>query len=303
MANPQSPGWYDDPDNPQQLRYFDGIVWTRHTSPRSTRPVSTAAQPGTPQPPGTQPDVPEQPAAPQGAQSWGQHPQHPSQPTQGQRPPGEHPYGQPGQQHGPFQGQGGWSRPPAPTVYGTRARTPDGEPLAGWWKRAAARIIDWVITWVLALPLTGYFLYRAFAELWPAVQDYANQLDAGRTGATPPTASPEMVKWLVGYSVLFTLVAIVYEVFFTTRTGATPGKKALGLKVRLREQPGPLPVQAALRRTIIPMGGNLVSSLPLVSQLVGLLQVADVLLPLVNERKQAIHDLMAKTNVVDTRKL
>jgi uncharacterized RDD family membrane protein YckC len=117
-----------------------------------------------------------------------------------------------------------------------------------------------------------------------------------------PSATPEMVKWLVGYSVLFTLVAIVYEVFFTTRSGATPGKKALGLRVRLREQPGPLPVNAALRRTVIPIGGNLFSSLPLLSQLVGLLQVADVLLPLANERKQAIHDLMAKTNVVDTRK-
>jgi uncharacterized RDD family membrane protein YckC len=134
------------------------------------------------------------------------------------------------------------------------------------------------------------------------VQDYANQVEAGNTSASAPVATPEMVKWLVGYSVLFTLVAIVYEVFFTTRSGATPGKKALGLRVRLREQPGPLPVQAALRRTVVPIGGNLFASLPLLSQLVGLLQVADVLLPLVNERKQAIHDLMAKTNVVDIRK-
>jgi hypothetical protein len=62
-------------------------------------------------------------------------------------------------------------------------------------------------------------------------------------------------------------------------------------------------VQAALTRTVIPIGGNLVSSLPLLSQLVGLLQVADGLLPLVNERKQAIHDLMARTNVVDTRQV
>ena len=302
MANPQSPGWYDDPDNPQQLRYFDGVVWTRHTSPRSTRPVSSTAQQGA-APQGTaQESAPEQLTAPQGAQSWGQHPQYPArqhpygQPQPGQ-PPGQQPPGQQPQQ------QGRWSMPPAPTVYGTQARTPDGEPLAGWWKRAAARIIDWIIVWVVSLPLTGYFLYRAFAELWPAVQDYANQLEAGNSSAAAPTATPEMVKWLVGYSVLFTLVAIVYEVFFTTRSGATPGKKALGLRVRLRDQPGPLPVNAALRRTVIPIGGNLFSSVPLLSQLVGLLQVGDVLLPLANERKQAIHDLMAKTNVVDTRQV
>ena len=64
MANPQSPGWYDDPDNPQQLRYFDGVVWTRHTSPRSTRPA-----PGPVAPQGAQQGAPEQLAAPQAAQA------------------------------------------------------------------------------------------------------------------------------------------------------------------------------------------------------------------------------------------
>ena len=39
------------------------------------------------------------------------------------------------------------------------------------------------------------------------------------------------------------------------------------------------------------------------STFVSLLQLADSLLPLVNERKQALHDLMAKTNVVDTRRV
>jgi uncharacterized RDD family membrane protein YckC len=34
-----------------------------------------------------------------------------------------------------------------------------------------------------------------------------------------------------------------------------------------------------------------------------MLQLADGLLPLVNQNKQAIHDLMARTNVVDTRKV
>jgi uncharacterized RDD family membrane protein YckC len=297
MANPQSPGWYDDPENPQQLRYFDGIVWTRHTSRRSTLPAPGAtqpAQPGSAAPPGWPGQQP-----PSGGPPSQQYPsQTPPQqyPPQGQQqyPPQQYPYGQ----------GGGWHMPPAPTVYGARARTPDGEPLAGWWKRLAARVVDWIIVWVLSLPLTGYFLYRALAEFWPVMEDYVREVETGNsTNAVPPTATPEMIKWLVAYSVVLTLVAIAYEVFFTTRSGATPGKKALGLRVRLRERPGPLPVQAALTRTLIPIGGNLVSSLPLLSQLVGLLQVADGLLPLVNERKQAIHDLMAKTNVVDTRQV
>ena len=269
MATPHSPGWYDDPENPQQLRYFDGVVWTQHTSPRSTRPTPTPAP--------TPPQPPTAPLPPGGRQQW------PSQP----------PYGY----------QGGWNAPPAPTAYGAVARTPDGEALAGWWKRLLARLVDWIIVWLGALPLTGYFLYRAATELGPAFDSYLRDLESGNTTAAPPTVSPEVLKWVVAYSVILTLVAIAYEVFFTTRSGATPGKKALGLRVRLREQPGPLPLQTALTRTVIPMGGNLLSSLPVVSTLVALLQIADGLLPLVHERKQALHDLMAKTNVVDTRRV
>lgn len=282
MANPQSPGWYDDPESPQQLRYFDGVVWTRHTTPRSTRP--TAGYGVTPQA-GTGPG----PTAPQAGPVQGGAPPQPWPPQQPQQPP----YGQPG----------GWSAPPAPTAYGAVARTPDGEALAGWWKRVLARLIDWIIVWLLALPLTGYFLYRAGADLTPAFEDYFRQIESGNTSAVPPTVTPEMLKWVIAYSVILTLVAIAYEVFFTTRTGATPGKRALGLRVRLRERPGPLSLQTALTRTLIPMGGNLFSSVPIVSTFVSLLQLADSLLPLVNERKQALHDLMAKTNVVDTRRV
>ncbi|MBO3181743.1 DUF2510 domain-containing protein, partial [Dermatophilus congolensis] len=24
-------GWYDDPDDPELLRYWDGVLWTEHT--------------------------------------------------------------------------------------------------------------------------------------------------------------------------------------------------------------------------------------------------------------------------------
>jgi uncharacterized RDD family membrane protein YckC len=298
MANPQSPGWYDDPENPQQLRYFDGVVWTRHTTPRSTRPApaASAPQPGPQGSPTGQQGQPQQgqPQQGYGQQQWpGQ--QLPPSPHQQQWPPQspQQPYGPPGP---------GWSRPPAPTAYGAVARTPDGEPLAGWWKRLLARLIDWIIVWLGSLPLTGYFLFRAAGEMGPAFEDYLREIESGNTTATAPTVTPEVFKWVIAYSVILTVVAIAYEVFFTTRSGATPGKSALGLRVRLRDRPGPLPTQAALIRTVIPMGGNLLSSLPLISTLVGLLQVADGLLPLVNERKQALHDLMAKTNVVDTRK-
>ena len=33
---PAGPGWFDDPDDPLLLRYFDGVVWTDHTTPRTS---------------------------------------------------------------------------------------------------------------------------------------------------------------------------------------------------------------------------------------------------------------------------
>ncbi|KRE43587.1 hypothetical protein ASG74_01715 [Knoellia sp. Soil729] len=37
MSTPSSPGWYENPDNPEELRYFDGILWTANTTPLRKR--------------------------------------------------------------------------------------------------------------------------------------------------------------------------------------------------------------------------------------------------------------------------
>lgn len=45
MSTPAGPGWYDDPDDPMLLRYFDGVVWTAHTTPRRS-PTADASRIG-----------------------------------------------------------------------------------------------------------------------------------------------------------------------------------------------------------------------------------------------------------------
>ena len=49
-ARPERAGWFDDPHDSEQLRYFDGILWTSHTTPRRTiwsvaEPAPAAALP------------------------------------------------------------------------------------------------------------------------------------------------------------------------------------------------------------------------------------------------------------------
>ena len=60
MDMPTRAGWYDDPENDQQLRYFDGVVWTKHTTPRSTRPARGRRSPASSSTPGraTRPSTP-----------------------------------------------------------------------------------------------------------------------------------------------------------------------------------------------------------------------------------------------------
>ncbi len=39
VSSPQlSPGWYDDPDSPKSLRYWDGVRWTEKTAEKESGP-------------------------------------------------------------------------------------------------------------------------------------------------------------------------------------------------------------------------------------------------------------------------
>ena len=66
MANGNpSPGWYQDPRDPSQVRWWDGGGWTQNTQPM----------------PGAVPQAPaaQQPAQP-GEPQWGQQPAQPGEP-------------------------------------------------------------------------------------------------------------------------------------------------------------------------------------------------------------------------------
>ena len=109
MANGNpSPGWYQDPRDPAQVRWWDGGGWTQNT-----QPMPGAAQPEVPQTPAAPEPSFEQPADPWAAASQApvQQPEAPAQPEQqwGQTPV------QPEQQWGqtPVQPEQQWGQTPA----------------------------------------------------------------------------------------------------------------------------------------------------------------------------------------------
>jgi len=272
----QPSGWYDDPQDPSQLRYWDGVSWSSHVTPKVSPTVqdSTIGMPYGVAPAAQRPQAP----GSQGAQGA------PAAP--GQRGPAQQwPQGGPMPAYGQ---QLGWQS--------NQATTPDGVVLSGWWKRVLARIIDNIIVSIVALPLTFAPMKQAVTVLQDYVQQVVNAVDAG--SSTMPALPDGLSGPILQISVTMLILNLVYEIAFLTRTGATPGKRVVGISVRLRDKPGPPPLDAVLKRTAVKQGGDIAGLVPVLGFFGSLFSTVDVLWPLWDVKKQAIHDKAGATNVV-----
>jgi uncharacterized RDD family membrane protein YckC len=178
-----------------------------------------------------------------------------------------------------------------------RPSTPDGVPLASWWQRVGARLLDQLIVTLISIPLAGYFYYRYFTSLNDLMQQSLHH------PRTPPNAFAlpwEVYKWLLVAAVVSVAVAVIYEVVFLRRNAATPGKRIVGLRVRQRDAEGPLPMSVIGRRVAVMYGLGVLALIPLVGLVAGLLSLLNDLWPLWDSKKQAWHDKAAGTNVVST---
>lgn len=178
------------------------------------------------------------------------------------------------------------------------ATTPDGQRLAGWWQRVGAYVVDLL----LLTPLVFLLSWPWMAEIVSAYGEvFREAMDASRTGGQAPDqaallaeiAGPMLMVTLVGLAVNF-----VYNVGFLRWKAATPGKLALGLRVRLREVPGPLSWRTVLLRWLGQNWYAAASGVPVLGSLLSVYPLLDVLWPLWDSKKQALHDKVAKTNVV-----
>jgi uncharacterized RDD family membrane protein YckC len=223
-------GWYPDPANVAQERYWDGWQWSRNTRPR----VHPAVPQVSPYRPG------------------------PSQPT---------------------------------------ARTADGVPLAGWWWRALAMIIDYLILAVIGGILLAPIYLRLIRAMSDAIAAAARAAQAGQP--SPPLAPADLLSatdqlLVAGVSVG---LALVYIVVFLRWKAATPGKLVCGLRV--------VPVDKGLSRAPLPWQTALVRAaiwvLPGLFSLLAVITVIDALFPLWHPKRQALHDLAARTQVISVR--
>lgn len=131
---------------------------------------------------------------------------------------------------------------------------------AGFWPRAAAFLVDWLIAIVIAVPImvVGFGLRRVSLD--------------------PAEHSWDLLSFIV-------IVAVV--IGFWRYCGATPGKLALGLKIVDAATGNP----PSLWRLVLRFAGYFVSALPLY---LGFLWIA------IDRRKQGWHDKIARTIVINS---
>ncbi|CUR59487.1 putative RDD domain containing protein [metagenome] len=265
--SPSPAGWYPDPSTTPPgtqpgLRWWDGSTWTAHTHA-----------------------VPE--AAPE------QYQPTPYQPTPYQ--PTQYPAAPPAYQGSPY-GQ------PAQLV--NKNLTPDGQQLASWGRRLAAYLLDGVLTFLVTLVASAPFLSQIIDYVSSVVDDVSAQLDAGVQDPVLPTEADMMsALWqpFLAITIIGLMVSLAYHAGFLKWRGATPAKMLLGIEVRLREQPGPLSWGTVLIRWAGQFGVGIVQLLPGIGVIAGFYPLLDGLWPLWDGKKQALHDKMARTNVVRTR--
>jgi uncharacterized RDD family membrane protein YckC len=190
---------------------------------------------------------------------------------------------------------------PAGSPYG-RKTTPDGQPLAGWLSRVGAATIDFFVL----LPVVILVGWPFWADVVGAYRDLVDEsLAAARNGVAAPDQSrftDSLAAPLLGIGAVSLLVNFVYNVGFLRWKQATPGKLAVGLRVRRRDTPGTLPWSTILVRWATQAWPGFLGAVPVLGTVVAVWPWLDCLWPLWDSKNQALHDKTARTNVVVHRR-
>lgn len=174
-------------------------------------------------------------------------------------------------------------------------RAADGTPLAPWWRRLLAWIIDQAICTVLALPATAAIL----AVRWDTLQQWSDAVQAAAArGGELPTAPAELVSAMAAAGVVGTLLYFLYELIGLTRFGTTWGRRLLGIRVRVPGAAGPMSVQAASRRSAIKVAGQIAGGSAALANMGFFFTLFDLGRGLMDRDRRTLHDLGGGTDVI-----
>lgn len=280
-------GWYDDPENPDLLRYWDGILWSDRTMPK-VKPNLDQSRIGDARRQYEEEQERKRAAEEAQAGGYGQRPQlRPYQQTQ--QPPSQQ-YS--GGQQSPYAHQ----QPYAPQRQ--IKTTPDGEPTASWWRRLFAYIVDNILLSVIAVAISWTWLHPWVTTItnW-----YDDLLDAARDGRSQPPIPDSVYNVPWQFPLVALLLYLVYEIGMVAWRGQTLGHMIFGVRVRGAASTAKPDLRAVVIRSLIKGVSNITSFVPFVASLGSVFSLVDGLVPLGDSSAQSLHDKAAKTYVVNTR--
>ncbi|GGB39578.1 hypothetical protein GCM10011492_32970 [Flexivirga endophytica] len=280
-------GWYDDPQDPDQLRYWDGILWSGRTMPK-VKPGLDRSRIGDAR--RQYEDEQERKRAAEEAQVSGGYGQRPQlrryQPTD---QPHSRQY--PGGPQSPYAHQQGYAPKPVKT-------TPDGEPTASWWRRLFAYVIDNILLSIVAVAISWTWL-----EPWvTTITDwYGDLITAAENGGSQPPVPDAIYDVPWQFPVAALLLYLVYEIGLVAWRGQTLGHLICGVRVRGAASTAKPDLSASALRAVVKGVSNITSLVPFVASLGTVFSLVDGLVPLGDGNAQSLHDKAAKTYVVSAR--
>lgn len=266
-------GWYEDPNNAELLRYWDGVMWTEHTAMR--RPPN--GRPG---------GEPQTAAYPEQTAGYGSGPQD--------RVAG-------GQGH-TASAVSGHSRAASGAWRGLGTIAPDGREYGSWLRRVGAYLVDDLVVALIALP----FVFATFMDVMPVwdawIRELTAQVEAGATQLPQAQVPSELARAIAIAGLTVGVIRLAYDVIALRKWGATVGKVLFGLRVRQEQARGLLTWGGALKRTVLKHLYFLFSGIPILSSLALGWTVVSYLWPLGDARRRALHDRFANSEVVRVRR-
>ncbi len=172
---------------------------------------------------------------------------------------------------------------PPPSAYGYTAGPTDrfGRPLADWWQRLVAIIVDALILSVPKGIITSIFV---------------GATSSGGVFQSHWAAS------LVVIGIIFAIVDIGYFALLNgSEKGQTVGQMMLGIAVRDEPSGGAIGPERAGIRIVVLYPGVLLGWIPVIGPIAGLYALVAALSPLWDNRRQGFHDKVAHTDVIKVR--
>ena len=179
----------------------------------------------------------------------------------------------------------GYTSSPPPGAGGVAA-APSQSPvaghwqLAGWWRRAGAHLIDWIVISIIA----GVFvaIFAAFAGAGFLVGDTTGYI--------------AVVLGIIGFGLCVVVAALVYAPLMLSKTnGKTLGRMACGIRL-VRADGRPIDFgYAALREVVVKW---LLINVVAGSFTFGLATLVDYLWPLWDEENRALHDMVVNSRTI-----